>query len=117
MHCGRLYLLLRGETMFLKPECNTCRLWDIIGGGDYVDYGATRVQLPIEEGCRDGHDEEYPPGNMVCPFYEERPKCPKHGCYISRQGCDQCEWEREKELEQELEDEHDFFEMLELKEE
>jgi len=75
----------------------------VIGGGDWVDYGSTRVQLPLEHGCTGEHDygDDGQEADVEhCPHYQEQPKCERHGCYLSENGvCDDCyaEWQQEEE--------------------
>lgn len=86
--------------------CQVCQFYGEVDGGDWVDYGSTRVQTPIGYGCRDGwdYDEE---GNEIsdlsnCPHLKELPFCVKHPeeRLDYRYGCNKCMEEAMKDKEE-----------------
>ena len=62
-----------------NKKCWNCKFYTVIDGGDWVDYGSTRVQTPEYYGCKNEHDindngDEIDIDETGCEFFEEEVK-------------------------------------------
>jgi len=97
------------EKLISQKRCASCVRYGEIGGGDWVPYGSTRAQLPIDYGCTEDLDLD-DCGETIdtsfCPYYKELPRCPYHpGEYQPPwRGCGLCMEEAYWEMAEEDED-------------